>query len=750
MVVTLPFGITIGRTAPAVEEERVAPPGPFDPRRGDPEIGATGTISFSGFLGQEEYNEDLQGENAIKVYTRMRSDSMVKAMLRTIVLPLRGAIPKHEPASDDPRDVHIALACDEALLNMEGQRWDDFNRQAFMGTLTYGFSVFESIYTNKESKPNYVLADGERVLAPYKLAPRLQKTIYRWHIDRNGDLLGVQQQVFVSAVAVNTQVPVGDMSRGGNLYPAGGTFRYIDIPADRLFVFVLEQEGSNFLGESLLRSPYKNFFWKEVHLRIQGISAERHGVGVPYAIVKQGITRTEENAIVNALRNLHAHEKGYMIANEAQLADATKIGMAPLGIMDMRSSSLRTTDSAILYHDRQMAVSILADFLTLGSGIGGNANVMHRDKSSLFFNSLLGIKRPFEDAFQKQVVEPFVDLNFGPQKKYPQFGLTNLETKNIQEVGRALALMAQAGIITPTPELEQMLREMFDLPPLQMDADGNPEYPEGTHQPPPDPLQPTDPTRPGARPDKGLPPDNANLGESRLDDASDAEALRKKTAEALAALALRVADEQDDFDEDDFVAEGHSLLEKAYAQAFSIGAGALTASGSRWATSAADGQKKYLEGFAEQAADPSEALSADQISSRSDLYAGGTWAGYQRGTVAAMGSGARIIWHADGDAATCELCADRDGEEYNEGTLPGFPGEGGFGDLCEGAANCRCWLEEIQRDESLSQRGPVLLAEARCWQCVERGRPTGKLLGHNLAVGGEVYCPACRQLVAVR
>lgn len=48
------------------------------------------------------------------------------------------------------------------------------------------------------------------------------------------------------------------------------------------------------------------------------------------------------------------------------------------------------------------------------------------------------------------------------------------------------------------------------------------------------------------------------------------------------------------------------------------------------------------------------------------------------------------------------------------------------------------------------ERPAVLLSEARCHQCVERGRPRGKLLGHNLNVGGMAYCEACRQLVEVR
>lgn len=43
----------------------------------------------------------------------------------------------------------------------------------------------------------------------------------------------------------------------------------------------------------------------------------------------------------------------------------------------------------------------------------------------------------------------------------------------------------------------------------------------------------------------------------------------------------------------------------------------------------------------------------------------------------------------------------------------------------------------------------AVLAEARCHQCVARGRPSGKLLGLNLMVGSQVYCSGCRQLVEI-
>lgn len=769
------LGLTLARTATAIPtgaEAETPPPGPFDRHRGDREIGAVGTKNYAGFLDQEEYNADLKGSKAIDVYTKMMaSDSMVAAMLRSIVLPLRGAIPKFEPASDDPQDVHIAKACEEALLNMKGQLWDDFMRQAFTGTLGFGHSVFEQVYTDREGKPNVVEIDVDgklqTVIAPFKLAPRLQRTLYRWPTDRNGDLVGIVQRVFVSDLKPDVDL----LAYGGdaNAAVSGGTYRYIPIPMDRLMVFTLEQEGSNFLGRSILRSAYRDYFMKNTLLNIQAIGFERHFVGTPYALVKQGIRQDEENAIATMLQTLRSHEKSFAIANEAQLADHTKTGMNPLGFLDMPSlgTSARAILDAIKYHDQQMAQSILADFLTLANGTGSNAsNAMHRDKSSLFFNSLQGVKRPFEDSYQMQIVVPFVDLNFGPQKKYPKFGLTSLETKDIGMWGRGLALMAQAGMLTPDPTMENQLREMMDLPLLPTDEAGDPVYPEGTHLPPmnpgndglPDGPLPVQPKTPPPAPGGHGEPRSVPLSERHLADPpneDEANRLQQQLAAALLLLALRLQDERDDFDVTDFTNDGVAQLGSGYLEGFTLGAGAINYAGQTWAQQRANDQRQYLEKFAR---DIEAGAALDEIDQRAALYASPVWEGLQRGTVDAMPSGGRIIWHAEGDAGTCELCDARDGETYTEDTLPGFPGEGDFGELCDGAINCRCWLEYYDgpgSSNNAERAAPVVkvavLAEARCWRCKERGRPArGTLLGKGLNAGAQAYCSNCRQLVEVK
>lgn len=57
-------------------------------------------------------------------------------------------------------------------------------------------------------------------------------------------------------------------------------------------------------------------------------------------------------------------------------------------------------------------------------------------------------------------------------------------------------------------------------------------------------------------------------------------------------------------------------------------------------------------------------------------------------------SGVSITWHSENDGNTCDRCADLDGQEFTPDTLPGWPGDGSFGqdDLCLGGPRCRCAL----------------------------------------------------------
>jgi 2'-5' RNA ligase len=116
------------------------------------------------------------------------------------------------------------------------------------------------------------------------------------------------------------------------------------------------------------------------------------------------------------------------------------------------------------------------------------------------------------------------------------------------------------------------------------------------------------------------------------------------------------------------------------------------------ATQRAEGQRTYLMGLLMTLA---SGKSVDDLSSRLDLYTRSLNTAYNVAygqTVQADHPHYEVIWHL-GVAEHCKLCIDRDGKVFTFDSLPGWPGDGGFGGMgavCLGGPNCHCSLEYRQ------------------------------------------------------
>lgn len=86
----------------------------------------------------------------------------------------------------------------------------------------------------------------------------------------------------------------------------------------------------------------------------------------------------------------------------------------------------------------------------------------------------------------------------------------------------------------------------------------------------------------------------------------------------------------------------------------------------------------------------------DDLGNRLDLYGQTLHGAYNQAyglTVHKSRPDYELIWHL-GNAEHCAPCRERAGKSFTFDTMPGWPGDGGFGgDLCEGGPNCACWYE---------------------------------------------------------
>jgi len=390
------------------------------------EMGSTGTVIFSGILSETgEYLSDFKpGDKQKEIIEKMRrSDGQVKAGLLALTLPILSAHWDIEAASKESRDLEIAEFVRYNIFENMTITWNDFLRQALL-KLPFGYSVFEKVWELRDGKYYWK-----------KLAPRLPKTIARWHVDADGELDKVEQWVWKSE-----------------------TFKTVDIPVEKLLVFTHEREGSNFEGISVLRAAYKHWYYKNTLYAIDGIAAERHGVGVAHFSYPATATTDQKKAIEAIGQRLHANERAYVATPEGITFDLKGV-----------TGQLYDIKGSIEHHDQQILRSILAQFISLGSRSGGSY-ALSQDQSDFFLMALRATAKEICDTINIHGIRQLVDYNFQTDK-YPKLAVSDLDYVDVVKLSQAINQLASAGALTMDDGIEIEMRRIMHLPPLKGPSD---------------------------------------------------------------------------------------------------------------------------------------------------------------------------------------------------------------------------------------------------------------------------------------
>lgn len=399
------------------------------------EIGATGTFLVHGYLSMQDYNADMTGISGIRNYDKMRkSDATVRISIMALVLPIISGHWFMEPASEDAKDKEIADFITYAVLSGKTLfSWDQFTEEALKLCLSYGRIAFEKVF-------GIVDFNGQPLIGFRKVPSRQPQTVYRWAIgEGENEKAGITQWI-----------------------PAGNI---VEIPWEKLVVFVNEKEGDNWEGISLLRTSYKNWHIKSQLEKIDSIAHERQGLGIPFAQARPGFTPTDkERALVQtALRNLRANENAFV-----EIPAGYEIGW-----MDMKAGTTRTPYESIEYHDRQIMKNVLLQFLEIGGKKGSSGSFAASDNQmDLLILALQSIAQNFMAVVQQGMVKQLVDLNWPDYGVYPTLKVDKIGPDNAGKLSDILLKLTQAHIITPTDEDEEFMRNIMEMPELPEDMEG--------------------------------------------------------------------------------------------------------------------------------------------------------------------------------------------------------------------------------------------------------------------------------------
>lgn len=382
-------------------------------------LGSSGTAIFSGQITNEEYNQQLVGHNAIRLYEIMRrSDPTVRAGLRMVKLPVREADWFVEAASNDETDEFAKELISDQLFNRIN--WNQFLTEVDT-ELDFGHSLIEKTF-------DLIEFQGKSAIGIKELGYRKQTTIFAWETEDGKP--GITQQL-----------------------PDGKT---ASIPREKLMYFVFDQEGDNYEGISLLRYPYKAWDFKQKMERINAVASEKLGVGVPVFTWPADAGEAEKAKAQEYARQFRANEEGYVGLPEGWTME----------MLDMKSNSVKDILPSVEYYDKQILLSVLGQFLLLGMGASSSGSrATSEDHSRLFLKSEEALAKQIQHVIQKELIEPLCDLNFSNLPNgYPQLKFGNISEDNITDMANALSSLYGAGALTKDPEVENHLREKFGLP----------------------------------------------------------------------------------------------------------------------------------------------------------------------------------------------------------------------------------------------------------------------------------------------
>jgi hypothetical protein len=403
--------------------------------------GTAGTEIYGGYL-QDEPLEDLQGKKGAEQYNKMRrGDGVITMALRAVKLPIRSAQWMVSPDDESPEAKAQSDLFSHILFKDLGKPWTRFTGEA-LTFVDFGYSMFEKTFKPVLNHPKFGPYVGVK-----SLGFRGQRTIERWIVDHNGNLLSIEQQAY------------------------GDTGRIVQIDNRFLIHFCPDQEGDNFEGISFLRACYGSWFRKNLYLKLLAAGIEKYAIPVPILTVPSG----KENSVEyeNALRVLKRYTSN-------QVNYITKPAGWELEVKVTTLDPQKIRDS-IKDENQEMVNSFLAGFLMLGQTNTGS-HALGSTLGDFFGTAVQFIGDHICEVMNAELLNDLVKLNFPGQELKCKLKVEGIKDSASAAFAEVLVKLVQSRSLKPDPELEKFVREKYKLPVAQVMAEAEIE------------LDPTDPT----------------------------------------------------------------------------------------------------------------------------------------------------------------------------------------------------------------------------------------------------------------
>jgi hypothetical protein len=443
------------------------------------EIGSSAPSPWTSWIRQE-YNVELQGQNGLRIYDKMRrNDGAVRGTLRLVKTPVLSANWFVEPASDSSKDKNIANFVWKNLTDWSSMSWSQFLQESLL-MLDFGYYMFEKVFARAEDVPGAKNdPDAKGKIVWKKFAPRHPMDVKEWHYDANGgpselvmygppaNATGLQGGVIQSGgVTYGPYGAAGALGRrgaiigapsalqshaGSSMLPYNSSIGLYETVIDisKLLVFSFDKEAGNLEGISLLRTAYKHWYYKDNLYKIDAIQKERHGIGIPIVKLPMNYTEDDKKLADQIGRNLRTNERAHVVLPPAWEIIFAKLEGQPVNAL-----------ASAQEHDKQIEKNILAPFLDSGSATKA-------EDQAMFLKGTRFIADIVIDTINRYAIPQLVDYNWSRTGSgYPKLRARRIgEQADWRTMSFAVRNYVGAGIIEPDDVLEKAIRDEMALPP---------------------------------------------------------------------------------------------------------------------------------------------------------------------------------------------------------------------------------------------------------------------------------------------
>lgn len=410
------------------------------------ELGVSGKNTYTGDIRADEFLQELRGKKAIQKYREMRdNNAIVGSIMYAVEQTLRDVKIEVKPADDSPVAKAEAAFLQSVLDDMD-HSLDDHISEA-LSYLTYGFSWFEVVYKRRAGdtvspKKNSKFEDGR--IGIKKIAIRAPWTVESFEVDQNtGEILGMYQE-------------------------AAWGKRPAMIPVEKSVYYRTTSLNNDPSGRSVLRNAYVSYTYLNKIQSYEAIAIERELHGVPLgrmpaeylsadATTDQANLRGQFDRILRDLKN---NEQGYALLPSDLYVDAdgkpTNQRLMDVELITANGSRSIDIDPVVKRYQHDIARSLMAEFLMLGSGSGSYA--LSKTKTDLFLRSLESYINTIVDVLNKQLVERLWQLNGLDWATMPKLVAGDVAPHDLREIASFLRNLNGAGI-----EVQEQVEVVEDL-----------------------------------------------------------------------------------------------------------------------------------------------------------------------------------------------------------------------------------------------------------------------------------------------